>query len=103
MIDTIKLKLSRTDLDINFKIEPQEIDTEALLTIKLLHSVEQKINQELHDVECFKLTAIVELKQTLAIDRLHIDKCIYATIKRVLDFSGNDLLKKPVELGKQKY
>lgn len=100
MTYTVQLKMSRADLQNDFRIEPQEVETEAPLTLRLLNMIENKLNQELHNKECFSVTVVLELNQTTVIDKLHIDKRTQATIKQVLDFSDNELLEEPISFGK---
>lgn len=100
MTYTVPLKLSREELHSSFKVEPQEIIGEAPLTFTLLSSIDKVINKQFYDNECFSLTVELMIDVITVIDRLHIDKSIHASIIKVIDFSGNNLLKVPINLGK---
>lgn len=100
MTYTIHLKMSREELKNDFKVEPQEIASEAPLTLTLLTAVDKIVNQNFYENECFSLTAEVTIDVATVIDRTRITKVTYPSITKVLDFSGNNLLQKPINLGK---
>jgi len=100
MLHTVSIKLSRKTLDTTFQIEPQEIDTEAPISIKLLTSVENTINNLTTEVECFNLTINLILSITTVIDKYRVSKSVNATIVDILDYYNNNLIKEPIKLGK---
>lgn len=100
MLHTVSIKLLRKTLDTTFQIEPQEIDTEAPVSVKLLTSIEKTINNLVIDKECFNLTINLILSVTTMVDKYRISKSVNATIVDILDYYNNNLIKEPIKLGK---
>lgn len=99
MLHTFKISLSRETLHSNFTIEPQEINTEAPISARLLKIIEQKINDLLIEKECFKLSITVTLDITTYVNKQLISKTIKAAIVNAIDYYDNNLLQKPIDLG----
>lgn len=100
MLHTVSIKLSRKTLDTTFQIELQEIDTEAPISVKLLTSVENTVNNLVTEVECFNLTINLILSVVTVIDKYKISKSVNATIVDILDYYNNNLIKEQIKLGK---
>lgn len=100
MVYTAQFELKRNELSEDFKVEPQEIITEAPLTFTAITAVAKQVNQMLKDAEYFKVTAQVLLSPVVIIDKTRVDRKVYVTLTNVLDFYANQLLKKPIDCGK---
>lgn len=97
---SFKINLTRDTLDTAFNIEPQEIDTVAPISTKLLKAIEQKANELFMEKECFKLCALTVLNVSTYIGKQRIEQIVNATLKDVIDYYGNSILNESIKLGK---
>lgn len=95
-----KIQLTRETLNDSFSIEPQIIDFEAPISIRLLTSIENVINNLFMDKECFKLSVSVSLSISTFVTKQKIDKIVNAKIEDVFDYYDNNLLDKQIDIGK---
>lgn len=94
----IEVSFQRESLTDDFKLVPQQIDCIADIKHNVFTAIEGAVSTACKEQETFSVTAIVSIHQYLYVTGAYAKKCYKIVLKQIRAFSGDDLLKEPIEL-----
>ena len=97
-METIYLKLERTDLSDDFKVSKQRIHTKCMDLIKYIKSIENVISQKFKTSDMFSLTAELSLTEHIFYTGSRFDKQITLLIEDIKTFDNLSLIDNKIKI-----
>ena len=97
-METIKIDLKRKKLSDNFKACNQEINCQCAFNDYMLKAIEARVDELCMPLECFSVSAIVNLYPKIHNCNSVITRRILVVIEKVLNYDLQDLLDKSIIL-----
>lgn len=94
----IEVTFKRESLMDDFKLESQQIDCAIDLKHNVFTAIEGAVSTACKEQETFSVTAIVSVRQYLYVTGAYAKQCYKIVLEQIRAFSGDDLLKEPIEL-----
>ena len=94
----IEVMMQRETLNDDFKLVPQQIECTADIKHNVFTAIEGAVSTACKEQKTFSVTAIVSIHQYLYVTDAYAKQCYKIVLEQIRAFSGDDLLKKPIEL-----
>lgn len=96
----IKVKLERQALEHDFKVPIQSFNTSTKITPDNLWALTCVVNENCRKLQNFVLFAEVDADTFMVYDGYKVTPRVLFTLLKILDYAGNEVYNKPVELSR---
>ena len=97
-METIKIDLKRKKLSDNFKACDQKIPCQCAFNDYMLKAIEAKVDELCMSLECFSVSAIVNLQPKVHICGSRVTLRVFVVLEKILNYDLQNLLDKPIAL-----
>lgn len=95
---TLTMKLERANFFEVFHLIEQKVFTTINIKPQTFRAIEHQVNKHCKDLEAFTITVVVNVEPYMYFTQTHNELTYKATLTKVLNFDGDNLIKEPLEV-----